>query len=173
MAPRRTGEQWADLSAKIAAIVVGLVGVLVVVAPAVDHFAFDDPFEPGSQTEKVVTVEPDGKETVQTTTSPADPSLAERALGDGGLLLLRLGVVALAAFLAGAVVQRTALARFDLKVAGLEIPDITEAADKAIAALTARLEEQEQATGQVSEIITELTRAVAGAQSPPGTPPPG
>lgn len=163
--------QQADIWARVASVVVAVVGLAVVVIPTAGNFAFDeDPFEPAQQVKKVETVAADGKKTLQTTTSPASPSLAERSLGDGGLLLLRIGVVALASFLAGAVVQRTILARFDLKVGGIEIPELTEATDDAIVTLAARIERQEDATTRALLTLAELSRSLAAQESDPDPP---
>jgi hypothetical protein len=77
-----------------------------------------------------------------TTTEEDARSLVERALGNGGLVLLQIGVLLAAGFLAGVFVQRLALAKFAFKVGPVEIPDIQEAAsasEEAIAKLTADL----------------------------------
>jgi hypothetical protein len=77
-----------------------------------------------------------------TTTEDDARSFVERALGDGGLVLLQIGILLVAGFLAGAFVQRLALGKFALKVGPVEIPDIQEAAsasEEAIAKLAADL----------------------------------
>lgn len=73
---------------------------------------------------------------VTKTTAEADLSLIERGLGTGGLLLLRLGLVAMAAFLAGAVIQRTILGRFAIELGPVKVPELSETAEAAQGAIT-------------------------------------
>ena len=75
--------------------------------------------------------------TVTVTSKPADDSTLERALGEGGLLLVRVGIAAAAAFLAGAVVLRVLLGRYGFKAGGLEMDDVTSAAEASVEALEA------------------------------------
>ena len=64
-----------------------------------------------------------------TTTGEAAGSFFERALAASGLLFLRLGLLLVAAFLAGAIVQRTLLGRFAFKLGPVEVPDLPQAAE--------------------------------------------
>jgi hypothetical protein len=70
-----------------------------------------------------------------TTTNEANDSLLERALSTGGLVLFRLAIVAFAAFIAGAVVQRAVLGRYSLKLGILELDDISAATTESVTAL--------------------------------------
>jgi DNA-binding XRE family transcriptional regulator len=108
----------ADWTAGVLALIVLGLGGLVVVKPAVDHW--DDlyrshPFEVGTATERVVK-ESGGKPSERTITrKQASASLPERVLGNSGLLLLRLSLVALTAFLAAAVLHRALLGSYGLR----------------------------------------------------------
>lgn len=156
--PRKMGanqvspaEAQATTWAQIFAALVLIVGAVLVVVPTAIHLgeAWKNPFEPSTTTTTVVTVSPEGK-TTKTTTAEASRSFVERSLASGGLLLLRIGIVALAAFLAGAVVQRTILGRFDMKLGPLEVPALAqkaaEASDQALEEVKAELGRQVEAT---------------------------
>lgn len=107
----------ADWSAGVAAVAVLVLGGLVVVKPAVDHWNDvyrDDPFRAATTTQTVRAKSSDTA-TRTTITKKESTPIAERALGKGGLLLLRLAVVVLAAFLAAAVVQRIVLGSYGLR----------------------------------------------------------
>ncbi|HUP24990.1 MAG TPA: hypothetical protein VNB06_18875 [Thermoanaerobaculia bacterium] len=87
---------------------------------------------PGTSTETTTT----GKKTETTTTvAPADDSLFVTALGNGGLLLVRLGIALLTAFVAAAAVQRAILGRFGVKVGPVEIAELPEIAAQGLEAL--------------------------------------
>ena len=115
----------ADWSAAALAIAVMAFGGLIVVKPAIDHWDDvyrSDPFVVGTTTQKLRTREP-GNESkaaprvsrTTTTTTEESSSFAERLLGKGGTLLLRLGLVALVAYLAAAVLQRALLGDYSLR----------------------------------------------------------
>lgn len=116
----------ADWSAAALAIAVMAFGGLIVVKPAIDHWDDvyrSDPFVVGTTTQKLRTREPaDAKakpgprvsRTATTTTEDAS-SFAERLLGKSGTLLLRLGLVGLVAYLAGAALQRALLGNYSLR----------------------------------------------------------
>jgi DNA-binding XRE family transcriptional regulator len=91
---------------------------LVVVKPAVDHWNDlyrGDPYRAGTKTETTRTKSA-GQAGVRTTVTKNEPAwFGERALGKGGLLILRLAVVALTAFLAAAVLQRIILGNYGLR----------------------------------------------------------
>jgi hypothetical protein len=149
---RITKNRIAALLAGLAAVVVAIVGGFVVAKPAFDHrgdVTNQNPFTPRT-TEEVVTKEVAGKPTETTTTrKPESSGFVERALGNSGLFLLRVGIVALAAFLAAAVVQRTIMGDYALKVGPLEIPALTEASETALEGVKADLE---RLNGQVAEL---------------------
>lgn len=116
----------ADWSAAALAIAVMAFGGLIVVKPAIDHWDDvyrSDPFVVGTTTQKLTTRAPaEGASKSRarvsrttTTTTEDSSSFAERLLGKGGTLLLRLGLVALVAFLAAAVLQRALLGSYSLR----------------------------------------------------------
>lgn len=105
----------ADFSAGAIALVVLGLGGLVVVKPAVDHWSElyrGTPFEVRTSTQRVGKVRAGNR---QTTTTEASSSFVERLLGKSGLLLMRLCLVAITAFLAGAIWQRVMLGRYGLR----------------------------------------------------------
>jgi DNA-binding XRE family transcriptional regulator len=108
----------ADWCAGIAAIIVFALGGLVVVKPAADHWNDvyrGDPYRAETTTQMQRT-KAAGKPAVRTTvTTKESSSYTERALGKGGLLLLRLALVAVTAFLVAAVVQRIILGNYGLR----------------------------------------------------------
>jgi len=63
------------------------------------------------------------------TRAPVNDSVLERSVAGGLIVLLQIGIVVLAAFLAGAAAQRIVLARYAVKIGTLEIGDLPEAAD--------------------------------------------
>jgi hypothetical protein len=192
---RKTLETRADWWARLTALVVLIAGLAVIVAPTLLHIdeVWENPFVPAQTKVEEITIRPDGTTIEKTTTSEAERSFAERSLASGGLLLLRLGAVAVAAFLAGAVVQRAILGRFDVKLGPFELPEAkqtAEASEAALAAVQEELGRQVQATdgamrlaagtadalaalhaetadlrGQVSELLTLLG---AGSATPEG-----
>ncbi len=117
----------ADWSAAALAIAVMAFGGLIVVKPAIDHWDDvyrSDPFVVGTTTQKLRTREPaDGKSQASrprvsrttTTTTEDSSSFAERLLGKSGTLLVRLLLVGLVAYLAGAVLQRALLGDYSLR----------------------------------------------------------
>jgi hypothetical protein len=66
---------------------------------------------------------PESTEKTETSTAP-NPNLPERLLGRPGLWVARALLLLVAAFLAGALVQRMLLGKFAFKVGGLEIPEV-------------------------------------------------
>jgi len=131
-----------------------VLGLLVIVAPAVRHSEtlFDDPF--GGQVERrtVETLDAGGRVTGTVVTTEPAGSWLERSLGPGGVLLLRVAVVAVAAFLAGALVYRTASGNFPLEVAGVKF------ADKASAGLDELSETVATMAGQLEALNAEVAR---------------
>lgn len=149
----------ADRLAKRVALTVFLFGSLAILVPALLHvgdvFA-EDPFEPRKTTKTVVTQTGTETEKTETTTAEADESLLERSLAAGGLLLFRVGIVALAAFLAGAVVQRTVLGNFAIKVGGVEVPELAaETLDSAKRELKNVKEQRDVAMRELREVAEQ------------------
>jgi DNA-binding XRE family transcriptional regulator len=162
----------ADWCAGVAAISVFAFGALVVVKPAVDHWNDvyrGDPF--GTET----TVETQrtraaGQPSVRTTVTRKDStSFAERALGKGGLLLLRLALVTLTAFLAAAVVQRVVLGNYGLRTrlstvtepAAASGPGESRAVEKTASGDNGRNGESRAAEGNGAELASSIGRFVA------------
>jgi DNA-binding XRE family transcriptional regulator len=106
----------ADLSAGAVAVAVIALGGLVVIKPAVDHWNDlyrGTPFEVRTSTQRVNKEKAGNR--VTTTTTEASSSFVERLLGKSGLLVMRFCLVAIAAFLAAAIVQRVILGRYGLR----------------------------------------------------------
>ena len=100
------------------AVAVLVLGGLVVVKPAVDHWDDlyrGDPFRAGTTSQVVQKTSGKKVDRTRTTTKEASSSFPERMLGDSGVLLLRLCLVVLAAFLAAAVLQRVILGTYGLR----------------------------------------------------------
>ena len=116
--------QIADWSAAVLAVAILGVGGLVVIKPALDHWDDvyrADPFVVGTTTQKVQKRNPVERgnrarvsRTTITTTEDSS-SFAERLLGKGGTVLVRLGLVALVAWLAAALLQRAILGNYGLR----------------------------------------------------------
>jgi DNA-binding XRE family transcriptional regulator len=108
----------ADWSAcGLAAIVLAL-GGLIVIKPAIDHWDDlyrGDPFEPGTTTQIVQKTSGKKVDRTRITTEEASSSFPERLLGDSGVLLVRLLLVALTAALAAAVLHRAMLGHYGLR----------------------------------------------------------
>jgi hypothetical protein len=102
--------------------------------------------------------------TVQTTTADARESIFDRTLAAGGLLLLRLGLVAIAAFLSAALVQRAILANFEIRAGPVTIPKHTErglaASRSALSDLAGRIQANAHATVQALQAAATSRRQV-------------
>jgi hypothetical protein len=111
-------------------ITVFVVGLVVVVGPALWHLGalFKNPFTTSVQRTTVETFDAHGNRIgTVVTTAPAGGSVLERSLASGGVLLLRLAVVAVAAYLSGALVYRTASGSFPSRIGGVEFAEQTGA----------------------------------------------
>ena len=119
-----TATRWAH-----AAVMLTLVVGLVLVSLEAYRTRSTPPISDTSTTTKSTTEKKTtgtGTETVdrlEVTTAPKQ-NLPERMLGQGGLWLVRILLVMMAAFLAGAAVQRTMLGNFAFKAGGLEVPPL-------------------------------------------------
>jgi hypothetical protein len=170
---RDTANRWA----RLAAVVVGLIALVVVVWPGVAHLDLGDPYRARQQVSEKITTAANGTKTTERTTSPAASGLLEQSLGSGGLLLLRLGIVAIAAFLAAAVTQRILLGQFAFKAAGFELSalgEVTEAADMAIellqtqartvahelAEMAAHVDAQQDQIAEMTALLGRVTNAL-------------
>lgn len=108
------------MSAAILGILVLVLGGLVVVKPAVDHW--DDlyrgnPFQEGTTTQTVERERAGGTTVTTTTTKEESASLAERVLGNSGLIFVRLILLAIAALLVAAAVRRVIDGSYALRTA--------------------------------------------------------
>jgi HTH-type transcriptional regulator/antitoxin HipB len=117
----------ADWTAAALAVAILGVGGLVVIKPALDHWDDvyrADPFVVGTTTQKAQKRLPAirGRSTrprvsrTTITTTESSSSFAERLLGKSGTVLLRLGLVALVAWLAAALLQRALLGTYWLRL---------------------------------------------------------
>jgi DNA-binding XRE family transcriptional regulator len=108
----------ADWSACALAILILGAGGLVVVKPAIDNWDDlyrGDPFKTGTTSQIVQETNGQKVDRTRTTTTEDASSFPERVLGDAGVLLVRLLLVVLAAFLAAAVLQRAILGDYGLR----------------------------------------------------------
>ena len=157
-----------DLWARRAALAVAFFGLFAVVVPAALHIERvfrDDPFEARTRT-VVVVREVDGRIERETTTSPEDQPVLDRALASGGLLLLRIGVVALASFLAGATVQRIIASDFSGKFGPLELRKLSRTAalsSTAVRDLMQGLQDQKEVTQRIAAITSAATKQLTEA----------
>jgi hypothetical protein len=108
------------------------------------------------------TRKPSNKTTTTTEVSPR--SFTERALGDGGFILLEVGIILLAAFLAGAFTQRVLLGSFAIKFGVLELGAVQEQAEKTIVDLTARVASIADVQAQQKKDLEAVTERVHGSQ---------
>lgn len=133
----------------VVALVVLGVGTVLVVVPILNADFWRSVWDPTSEetTRTVKTTEaPDGT-TVETTETTVDDSALEQALSASGGLLLRIGLVAIAAFLAGAATQRILIGQYQLKAGPIEIP-----AEEAAEGLEAVKEQLEKLAAAVIEL---------------------
>jgi DNA-binding XRE family transcriptional regulator len=108
----------ADWSACALAVTILAAGGLVVIKPAVDHWDDlyrGDPFKAGTTSQIVQETAGKRVDRTRTTTTEQSSSFPERLLGDSGVLLARLVLLALAAFLAAAVLHRAILGHYGLR----------------------------------------------------------
>jgi DNA-binding XRE family transcriptional regulator len=100
------------------AVAILVLGGLVVIKPAVDHWDDvyrGDPFKVGTTTQIVQKTSGKKVDRTRTTVTEDSSSFPERLLGDSGVLLIRLALVALAAYLAAALLQRAILGEYGLR----------------------------------------------------------
>jgi hypothetical protein len=112
--------------------------------------------EPAETTTTIVTEKPSHSKETTTTTSEANESLFERGLAGAGFLFFRVALAALAAFLAGAVVQRVLLSDFAIKVGPVEIPGLTVAAEASKTAITQMKESLRRQTSSLGRRLTQI-----------------
>lgn len=139
--------------ARVTVVGVFLLGLVVVVGPALGHAGslFRDPFTPAVETRTVVKFDANGVRTgSEVTTAPAGGSLVERSMAAGGVLLLRIAVVAAAAYLAGALVFRTISGTFPTEIGGVVF---AEDAAVGLEKLSANVGELDTAVAEVGERI--------------------
>jgi ABC-type transporter Mla subunit MlaD len=152
--------------ARVTVVGVFLLGLVVVVGPALWHPAslFRDPFRPAVETRTVETFDAKGVKTgTEVTTGPAGGSLIERSMASGGVLLLRVAVVAVAAYLAGALVYRTISGTFPTEIGGVVFAEAAGGLEKLganVAELTARLDASAKEVDSIRDAATGAGAAV-------------
>lgn len=155
--PDRTDEALARarLLAWIAAGATFVVGILVVfVGIGVDDRSIDPTTSTTSATAPTPPPAPDAGAPSENETG-TEESLLDRAFTPGTLVLVRFGIVVLAAFLAGAAVQRVVLGRFAIKIGSFEIVEVET--DPAVAALKA---EVKTSIGETQTSLLKLATTV-------------
>jgi hypothetical protein len=143
-----------------------MLGLAFVVVPTLAHLGevFTNPYVSPSTTVTEVTTQAGGEPTTKTITKEASRSFVERSLAAGGLLFLRIGVVVLAAFFAGALVQRMILGNYALKVGPVELPELARAAAasaQAVDDITAQLDKQAKATEEAMRVAAGTADGLA------------
>jgi len=144
----------ADWSACGVAVAILVLGGLVVVKPAVDHrddLYRGDPFEAGTTTQIVQKTSGKKVDRTRTTITEDASSFPERLLGDSGVLLIRLALVALAAYLAAALLQRAILGEYGLRRADIRRPRRATAESTETLALEPANGERPTANGPVED----------------------
>jgi hypothetical protein len=109
--------------------VVLLAGILLIVAPAIRHAGplFDNPFVGQLQQRTVETLDANGVRTGTVITTEPAGSWLDRSLGVGGILLVKIAIAAVLAFLAAALFHRAATGSFPSKVGPMEFLEKTGA----------------------------------------------
>ena len=174
---RRRADRWA----RVGAVLVAAIGLFIVFLPIAEHGQHwaVDPDEArtitstavesqfGGVTTTTIVRSKAGTTTTSVSRSPAPDtkvtlssaeekrSLLVRGFGSGGFFLFRLALVAAAALLAGAIIQRTWLARFAVEFPFVSFDDVAEAADSSTVAIAALRE-------TVLQRMTDLKEQVAG-----------
>jgi hypothetical protein len=105
----------------------------------------------GGAASKTVTTQRGRATEVTTTRQPGEASVVERTLGEGGLLIGRVALAVLAAFLAGAIAQRVALGHYAVKIGTLELGELPAVAGD----LKTALEEVTKSTADLKEGLDE------------------
>jgi len=86
------------------------------------------------------TAAPAVPQSTETTTVDGGQSFIERMLGDNGVVFLQIGVVLLAAFIAGAAIQRVLVGQYGgLKAGSFEIAELANLSDETVEKLQAAL----------------------------------
>jgi hypothetical protein len=179
-------QAWSDLLAKLAALGVLGLGLFIVIFPVAKHGQHfgRDPDEARTTTSTVVArasaatamttvvAGPGGTTTTAVTGSPSplttttmsvgeeSRSLVDRALGTGGFFLFRVALACIAAFLAGAVVQRALRGKFAIKLPFVEFGDLPEAA----AASTEALEKlKSNLNDQLNSVVERMGESLSAS----------
>jgi DNA-binding XRE family transcriptional regulator len=157
----------ADWTSGGLAVLILVLGGLVVVKPALDHWDElfrGDPFEPASITQTVRKERAGQPTTVTIRGTETSTSSFERVIGDAGSLFLRICLVALAAFLAAAALQRAILGSYRLRAAtATESPALDGLGAPAPAVLPTRPEEP------VTETIASAENGADAVPEPPSS----
>ena len=159
----RRSRRRANLTGRVVAALVALIGLTIVVVPTVvskkAREVIANPLTDRRVAKSVETTAADGSRTVETTWG--DESAFDRALAGGGGVLFRLGMVVAAAFLAGAAAQRAYLAHFALELGPIklgELPETANASLDAVLGLTARLDAIDKFSLALERALLALNR---------------
>lgn len=153
-------ERWGGITsaaAVVVALVVLAIASALVVAPAYARFRAEADTNPTLQIVTVTKVTAQGTE-ITTTRQPS--SVTDRLLGGGTILLIDLGIAALAAFLAGALTQRVLRARFAITLGPLQFAELEETTGKAVRKLQARTDLLDQKLAEASAATTASAAAI-------------
>ncbi len=106
------------------------------------------------------TATPAGPASTETTSVDGGRSFIERVLGDNGVVFLQFGVVLLAAFIAGAAIQRVLVGQFGgFKVGMFEIAELAGSSAESVLKLEDALaKSQQESSMKLHEIQTELAK---------------
>jgi hypothetical protein len=103
-------------------------------------------------------------ESVTSELPATDESIFERTFDNkGSIVVLRIGLAALAAFIAGALTQRVLLANFSIKIGpgGLEFSEVAEVASESFEKVSAVVTKLSNKTKGIDAAVKELKEAVS------------
>jgi hypothetical protein len=144
-----------------------LLGVLATVAPTVPRWreSFDStPLTSRTVTETVTHLDAHGRMVSQIRTrKPADADIVVQLLDAGGVVVARLVLVLLTAFLAGGLVQRVLLARYGFKLGPLDLPDLEQTIITSETLATELVALQTDAASQRRAVASVITRSARSA----------
>jgi hypothetical protein len=154
------------LAPRIAAIVFGAVLILglglIGVQTALHWRELGaDPFNPRDETTKVVKTDGAGNVVSTEVTTKPDTSLVNQALASGGLLFIRVALVALGAFVAGGMTQRVLSGDYAIKVGGFELPQGVEEAGQAATEAINALSEKVSTLSGLKAQMADASQGIA------------
>lgn len=96
-------------------------------------------------------------ETTETVQS-GERTFTERILGDGGVVVLQIAAVLLAAFIAGAAMQRVILGQFSFKFGSFELASVADESAAGIASLDAKVDAMHAETAAALKTLDDARR---------------